>query len=125
MAGAILIAVMLISLGVLLFNQGQNTARQTQDLMDATAIAAYNRQYTIYEGKKRSPSDAITFIGLVNANMHNSQIEYDYGAISFADGSITDTSLINSQGWYTITITSYNSVNGAVEKVKVEAMSNS
>jgi hypothetical protein len=119
MAGAILIAVMLISLGVLLFNQGQNTAQQAGHLMDSTAIAAYNRQYTIYEGNKRTAADAITLIGLVKANAKNSQIVYDYGQVSLDTDGKTETSDINQQKNYTITVTEYSSVNGAVTKVKV------
>jgi hypothetical protein len=116
MAGAILIAVMLISLGVLLFNQGQNTAQQAGHLMDSTAIAAYNRQYTIYEGVNRTPSDAITLIGLVNANHANSQIVYDYGQIDLKSGSgyVNSTSSVDSQKLYTIKVEDYSSVNGAV-----------
>ena len=116
MAGAILIAVMLISLGVLLFNQGQQTAQQAGHLMDSRAISTYNSTYQMFEGAKRSPSEARKLITDVNAHNKNSQEVYDYGSITLKE--TTSTSAISDQKKYTIELTDFHD-NGAVKEITI------
>ena len=118
MAGAILIAVMLISLGVLLFNRGQQTAEQAGHLMDSKAIATYNSTYQMFEGVNRSPSEARTLITQVKAHNANSQESYDYGPITLDTSGKTATSQISNTKKYTIELTAFGG-NGAVSTIKI------
>ena len=68
-AAAVLIAIILISLGLAVVRQGQE-AVQDADLSEAEATQ-FNSKFTMYEGKKVSTSRVNTMLNAVFA--HNSQ----------------------------------------------------
>ncbi len=67
MVGAILIAVMLISLGVFLFTYARDQVEDQTQLMDSTTVAAFNQQFLSYCGKDKKPSTVKAAISLANA----------------------------------------------------------
>ena len=73
MAGAILIAVMLISLGVLLFNQGQQVAQNAGQGLNTMAIQSYNSKFNTYFGKNKSYAETKALISAVRT--HNNNVE--------------------------------------------------
>lgn len=55
-AGAVLIAVMLVSVGVMIYQQAQGVITQGQSNMDALEITMANQIYTSYEGANKNRS---------------------------------------------------------------------
>ena len=53
-AGAVLIAVMLVSVGVMIYNQAAGVIGQGQSNMDALEITMANQPYTQYEGANKN-----------------------------------------------------------------------
>ena len=67
MAGAILIAIMIISLGILLFNRMGGKAKEMAD-MDEQEIASFNSKITPYLGQNVSGSQVNALIQYVISN---------------------------------------------------------
>ena len=55
-AGAILISILLISVGVLIMNSTGDTQKSVEDQSKAIAIRTFNAQFTPYEGSDQSAS---------------------------------------------------------------------
>lgn len=53
MAGAVLIAVILVSLGMLLISSGQTQVEDAINMSDANAVAAFNNQFLQFQGDQR------------------------------------------------------------------------
>ncbi len=81
MAGAILIAVMLISLGVLLFNRARDISNDATSGIDRQTITAYNNEWMNYEGEQKSASVVRSLIQAVNSQNNNAESSYKYGYI--------------------------------------------
>ena len=62
-AGAILISIVLITLGVVILGQGQEVVNSSN--MDAQAISSFNSQFTQYEGDSVTGSRVNTLINAV------------------------------------------------------------
>lgn len=62
-AGAILISIVLITLGVAILGQGQDVVKSSN--MDAQAISSFNSQFTQYEGDSVTGSRVNTLINAV------------------------------------------------------------
>lgn len=65
-AGAILLAILLISLGIMIFSQAQNTVNNSG--MSQAEITAYNEKVLKYEGDKVKGSIVKSMINEVNAS---------------------------------------------------------
>ena len=70
-AGAILLAILLITLGIYIFQQAQSTVNNSG--MSQAEIQTFNSQFTKYEGTKVKGSAVKSLIQEVNVN--NSQDE--------------------------------------------------
>ncbi len=82
MAGAILIAVMLISLGVMLFNAASDTTGGMVGQVDTMTLAAYNKNYTDYQGWNKSASEVLQLLGRLRAHNNNIDERTNYGSIT-------------------------------------------
>lgn len=67
-AGAILLVIALIAIGMMILGQGQDVATNAADNMDALAVQAYNQQFTVYAGRELTAMDAENLKGLCIAN---------------------------------------------------------
>ena len=67
-AGSVLIAILLIAVGVRIFNSTSGTTEATKTTMDATEVAMFNNKFIPYIGKNKSKSDILALIGVVAAN---------------------------------------------------------
>ena len=67
-AGAILIAILLISVGILVLNTVNKPIDQAQTQADAQAIELFNSKFAGYFGKNKSASSAKALITLVNSS---------------------------------------------------------
>lgn len=66
-AGAILLAILIIALGVFIFQRAQNSASDLGGL-DETKVQSVNQKYENYEGTSVSGSDVKALIDLVRTN---------------------------------------------------------
>ena len=148
MAGAILIAVMLISLGVYLFNAASNTNEGMIQQIDTMALAAYNKNYEQYNGYNWKASDVKALIGRLRAHNNNIEERTAYGTITSTlnDGGIAarqnptvnagtavngtttnpatvNTGSIRESSYYAIQVTGYNQL-GAVSQITVWRQTN-
>lgn len=67
-AGAILISILLISVGVLIMNSTGDTQRSVEDQSKAIAIRTFNSQFTPYEGSEQSASQIRALKSTVNSS---------------------------------------------------------
>lgn len=102
LAGAILISIMIVSLGVLIFNNMGNSAKEAAN-MDEQEIANFNSRITPYVGKNISGSQVNALIQLV---------------ISINNSAINNSNDIEK----TVTIT-YKSTNGSNNTISVDKTS--
>lgn len=100
-AGAILIAVMLVSLGVMLYNTAAGVAETTTGSVEALGIAGFNAQFETYLGTGKSKSQAVGLIAKVISNNANNDVEVGILYDSMASGDVlssaaTTTSALNT-----------------------------
>lgn len=67
-AGSVLIAILLIAMGIRIFNSTSETTQQSQATMDATAITTFNSQFTGYLNKQLTASQATTLMQKIIAS---------------------------------------------------------
>lgn len=122
-AAAVLVAIMLITLGLNVFQQGQN-AVSNADMTDAE-IQAYNTKFTTYEGSNRSVTDVNALTNVVLTHNQTSETDVEIKLVSGSGEGATETDLIDGNSIvrqsgsdrYTITC---ELTNGLVSKIKVQ-----
>lgn len=127
-AGAILLAILLISLGIMIFNQAQDVTKNSG--MSKAEIQSFNSQFTKYEGTRKG-SEIKALIQEVNSsnitdvqegNSRNIQIDGAGNAANGSNGTTVaytyGTSTIASSARYKVTI-GYDSNSGYVNKITI------
>ena len=110
-AGAILLAILLISLGIMIFNQAQDTVNNSG--MSQAEITAFNNKFLKYEGTQKGSvvKSLVNEVISNNANSSNATVELK----DQDNGNITTTSAILTDKTYDVTL-SYE--NGRVKTIK-------
>ena len=67
-AGSILIVILLIAMGVKVFNSTKGTTDSAETTMNTAAIAMFNNKFTPYLGTNKTKSQAISMINIILAN---------------------------------------------------------
>ena len=113
-AGAILLAILLISLGILIFSQAQDVVQNSG--MTQAEITAFNSKWSKYEGdQKGSVVKAMmqeVLASNADSNNSNKQITVKKG-----ESDVSSSSDFLSSKQYTVSITSYT--NGCVSVITV------
>ena len=128
-AGAILLAILLITLGIYIFQQAQSTVNNSG--ISQAQITTFNSHFTKYAGEHIKGSSVKSLIQEVNVN--NSQDESNEhqitvtGVTAAASGSAAGynqylTNGIKNTKTYTVKITQYGT-NGRITNISVEANS--
>ena len=128
-AGAILIAIILIGLGVSIISGMQGAIDSGTETADTYAVQNFNSQFTVYEGENMRATQARQLISTINtSNGQNgfstppSAAEIDktdkYVYLDSSNNGITSSSSIDSSETYTITIEGY-SPSGYINKIKI------
>lgn len=86
-AGAILLAVLIIALGMLIFNQAKGAAGGIN--LDSQKITAYNGEFTSYFGDNVNGSQVRSLVEIVNT--HNRANTSDASLIITINGTAYDT----------------------------------
>mgnify|MGYP005790668287 CR=1 FL=1 len=124
-AGAILLAILLISLGIMIFTQAQSTVNNSG--MSQAEITSFNSQFSKYENDKIKGSMVKSLIQEVNTN--NAQDESQEHQIDLtaasnsgitlgeSNGSYTTSGIVNTQT-YSVKITGYAS-DGRINAIEI------
>ncbi len=100
MAGAILIAVMLISLGVMLFNTGSDIAQRANRSTANTAIQAHNREFEIYftgADETTTAAQVNSLLSLVRAYKYNTESVGEFGDITVSINGDDSNKALNTK----------------------------
>ena len=117
-AGAILLAILLISLGIIIFSQAQDTINNSG--MSQAELQTYNSQFLKYEGSQKGTvvKSMIQEVLAVNNNGSSvDKIKVMYGGADLA-ASTNPTSGIDSSKTYTVTL-EYDSSTGRVSQINI------
>ncbi len=124
MAGAILIAVMLISLGVLLFTQARERTVGLIGATDTDIVNSHNQTFQNYVGVNKSQSQVRALVSQINAYNLNIEQSNQFGVVnitgtgikgSAAAGYTLDETATKNSLYYTIQVSKYygnNAPNG-------------
>lgn len=112
-AGAILIAVMLVSLGVMLYNTASGVAEGTIGTVEALGVEGFNAQFNQYMGSGKKASVTQGLIDKVIANNANGEttISVTYnGTTASTSTALTNirNSITSKDVTYTIAVTNYD-----------------
>ena len=112
-AGAILLAILLISLGIIIFSQAQDTINNSG--MSQAELQTFNQQFVKYEGAQKGTvvKSMMQEVLAVNANGSGYTITVKDGN----DANVTDTKDIKAGTTYDIEL-QYNN-NGRVSVIKI------
>ena len=109
-AGAILLAILIISLGILIFSQAQDTINSVN--MDEQEIMAFNNKFTPYQGNNQRGSEVNA---LAQAVLSNNQSAADNGETATKGITMSGSITIKNDG----STTTFTRVpNGTMYKVE-------
>ena len=114
-AGAILLAILLISLGIIVFTQAQDTISSSG--MSQAEVQTFNNQFLKYEGSQKGTlvKSMVQEVLAVNANGSGFNVTITKGGSDTK--TITDTASIINSNTYTVKL-SYGT-DGRVNKIDV------
>ena len=121
MAGAILIAVALVSLGVYLYQSAANSVGDSTAYMDATKVETQNSKFEKYAGDRVKGPDVkslIRAVGTFNAN----DIWPDHITIKLGTEESTESTLANSvddRKYYKVQMTTYDATYGYLTYITI------
>ncbi len=98
-AGAILISILLISIGIILVNSGRDVTETGTAGMNSQKIQTFNSQFTAYEGTKKG-SEIKSLVNVVNAS-NATDSEHQVTIYSAVGDSIAS---ISSSKTYTVEV---------------------
>lgn len=121
-AGAILVAILLISIGVLIINSTGDMTDQVGSTADTMAIETFNSQFTNYQGTAVSAAQVKSLVSKVNAsnatNEATSSTDEKYVEIVWAGGLTTNkASALKSTQKYSVVLD--YATTGYVNKVTI------
>lgn len=118
-AAAILIAIVLISLGVYVLGQGTTMVKDNSDMSDVE-ISTYNSKFEAYTGSNVTGSKVKQLIKAVE--QHNRSNEDDESRTISFNGDLDTVEEIQSGKAYKVTVEEYTS-GGLIFKIKIEERS--
>ncbi len=72
-AGSVLIAILLIALGMRVFNSGASASKESQSTMQSTAALTFNSQFTSFSGTQRPNKISSLVQKVIASNATNSK----------------------------------------------------
>lgn len=98
-AGAILLSILIISLGIMIFNSAKGAANTDQ--LQGVEISSFNEQFTQYEGNKKRGAEVNSLLSTIqNNNITNEdrQVEVNITATKWGSGT-KPSGAINKGGY--------------------------
>lgn len=118
-AGAILIVIVLISIGMMIVSSSQDTIGQVGDLTTGQAVRTFNEQYQNYQGDQRGAS-VKTLLNLVSVN-NSSNSSGRTISITITDSKKAEANLSKTTDSTKITQAGANIVSSATYTVQIES----
>lgn len=115
-AGAILLAILLISLGIMIFNQAQDTVSNSG--MSQAEISAFNNKFTKYEGDQKGSVVRSLIQEVIASNSDPNNASRQIAIDGTAGATATSSSTIVNSSKYKVKIATYTS--GAVSKITID-----
>ncbi|MCI9016774.1 MAG: hypothetical protein HFJ53_06400 [Clostridia bacterium] len=131
-AGAILIAILLIGVGMMVFRGAQGGIDEAVAQMSSNEKQMYNNQFDTYSGTKVRGSNVKALIGVIitnnqtNADIEQKQVKYN-GKLMTSEELSKERNTINSSALYNVEVV-YDSAGvgtGLIDNVKVNLVSSS
>ena len=116
-AGAILISILLISVGIMVMSSTSGVQDQMQTQMSGTEIKAYNSQFTSYIGKNKRAADVRSLYEAVQASNASNDHKINTFTVKGSPASAAVVADLSTTKKYTISIEAdatsglYNSIN--------------
>lgn len=121
MAGAILIAVALVGLGVYLFNNASNTIYDATGSIDTTKVQQQNAQFERYADTNVKGGEVKSLIRAVGAFNANNIFPDDINFTGFVTGNTAvAANNIDDRDYFTVTMTGYDATTGALTTINIE-----
>ena len=122
-AGAILIAILLISVAVIIINSTGSMQDRVTDSSNTMEKQTFNSQFTVYEGNAMSASQVRALLSLIKssnaANGFSSDPENTATDKYVYFAGISGASALSNTATYTVSIESYSS-GGYVNKIQID-----
>ena len=118
-AGAILISILLISVGIMIFNSSSGLFSSAQSSMSDQEKHMFNQKFTMYEGNRVSGSSVKQLMRDIDANNVNNETP----DIAYGTGSVAATD-IKAAYQYTVTCTDVNPKDGIIDTVTITKTTN-
>ncbi len=109
-AGAILISILLISIGIILINSGRDITETGTQGMNSQKIQTFNAQFTAYEGTKKGSE----IRGIFNTREASNATDEAHQVV-FGTDSITKAANLVATKNYTVKLTYHDSTCGDSE----------
>ena len=122
-AGAILLSILIIALGMRIYNSSTSSAANAD--LSATEIASFNSTFESYEGSQKGSAVRQLITAVKSSNEKNTDrlisinasSDTVYGTKSYT-GDLSDQTKITSNKTYTVKF-HYNATNGLVDNVTI------
>ena len=122
-AGAILLSILLISLGIMIFNTAQDTTKNSG--MTQAQVSAFNNKFSKYEGTIKGSEvrsliqEVVASNGDDNNKNASRQITINKDSKAIVSGTTADSSGILTTKSYTVKITDYND-DGTIKTMEIK-----
>jgi len=100
-AGAILLSILIISLGIMVYNNSKNTVGSAN--LSKQEISTFNSQWESYQGTNKTASEVQTMISAVIANNAAERQSGTGREVNVNGRPVTSVSTLNTQRTYSIT----------------------
>lgn len=101
-AGAILLSILIIGLGMVVYNNSNSTVGKSN--MSAEEVNAFNSQFESYEGNQKG-SNVRALINKINSSNKAEATTGDSRTITFTEGSVNSAGDIKTNRTYTVKFT--------------------
>lgn len=105
-AGSVLIVILLIAVGVRIFNSTQGTTDQVEETMVTTEMAQFNSKFTSYTGSNKSAAQVKALANVVIAN-NATNVSHQVSLGGKTEAEDITSAVANLSGSYKISITQY------------------
>ena len=122
-AGAILLSILLISLGIMIFNTAQDTTKNSGKTQ--AQVSAFNNKFSKYEGTIKGSEvrsliqEVVASNGDDNNKNASRQITINKDSKAIVSGTTADSSSILTTKSYTVKITEYNA-DGTIKTMEIK-----
>lgn len=120
-AGAVLIVIVLISVGMLIVNQASSVTDQAADLTTGQAVDTFNTQFQNYAGVQKGSSIKSLLSSISTSNATNENTSKHLITVTIVDGTTSTAALAATSNSTEITKKVSEIVNSAKYKVELTA----